>query len=67
MLASRARVATERPGVYLERLCEHFADPRHRHGEQEFEVSFGEREGSIDFGPVVGGGCRLDAENPACS
>jgi hypothetical protein len=58
---STAQVATERPTVYLRQLCEHFADPRHRHSGQEFEVTFDDREGFIDFAPVVSGACRLNA------
>ena len=61
MIASRARVATGRPSAYLEELCEHFADSRHRHGPQEFEVSFDDDQGLIDFAPVVRGSCQLDA------
>jgi hypothetical protein len=61
MLARTARVATERPTTYLKQLCEHFADVGQRHGAQEFEVAFDEREGFIDFAPVVSGSCRLDA------
>jgi uncharacterized protein len=61
MSSSNARVATERPALYLRELCEHFADPRHRHSGQEFEVAFDDREGRIDFAPVVSGACRLDA------
>ena len=64
MVASSARVATERPGHYLKQLCEHFADPKHRHGSQEFEVSFDDQRGLIDFAPVVRGSCRLDAREP---
>jgi hypothetical protein len=61
MIASRARVATERPELYLKQLCEHFADETQRHSAQEFEVSFDDHEGLIDFAPVVSGSCRLDA------
>jgi len=61
MTVSIARVATERPSRYLRQLCEHFADPAHRHNKQEFEVTFDDREGFIDFAPVVSGTCRLDA------
>jgi hypothetical protein len=61
MLASTARVATERPTTYLKQLCEHFADERQRHRAQEFEVTFDDHEGFIDFAPVVSGTCRLDA------
>jgi hypothetical protein len=60
-LASTARVATERPTTYLRQLCEHFADERQRHSAQEFEVTFDDHEGFINFAPVVGGTCRLDA------
>jgi hypothetical protein len=61
MLVSTAHVATERPTLYLERLCEHFADARQRHSAQEFEVTFDEHAGFIDFAPIVTGTCRLDA------
>jgi uncharacterized protein len=61
MSVSTARVATERPTLYLTRLCEHFGDPAHRHSGQEFEVTFDEHEGFIDFAPVVSGTCRLNA------
>jgi hypothetical protein len=61
MLASTARVATERPTLYLRQLCEHFADERQRHSAQEFEVKFDDHEGFIDFAPVVSGSCRLEA------
>ena len=61
MPTSDARVATERPTLYLTRLCEHFADERRRHSDQEFEVAFDDGEGFIDFAPVVNGSCRLDA------
>jgi len=61
MLASTARVATERPTTYLKQLCEHFADASQRHSVQEFDVSFDDHEGFIDFAPVVSGTCRLDA------
>jgi hypothetical protein len=61
MLASTAHVGTERPALYLKQLCEHFADATHRHSGQEFEVTFYEQEGLIDFAPVVSGTCRLDA------
>lgn len=61
MLASTANVATERPALYLKQLCEHFADPTQRHSPQEFEVTFDDQEGLIDFAPVVSGSCRLDA------
>jgi uncharacterized protein len=65
MVASTARVATERPRTYLKRLCEHFADTSQRHSAQEFEVSFDDHEGFIDFAPVVNGSCRLDARQEA--
>jgi uncharacterized protein len=61
MLASTARVATERPTLYLRQLCEHFADARQRHSAQEFEVTFDDHEGFINFAPVVSATCRLDA------
>jgi hypothetical protein len=61
MLASTARVATERPTTYLNQLCEHFADPMHRHSGQEFDVTFDDHEGFISFAPVVSGTCRLDS------
>jgi hypothetical protein len=61
MLASTARVATERPTLYLRQLCEHFANERQRHSAQEFEATFDDREGFIDFAPVVSGSCRLEA------
>jgi hypothetical protein len=61
MPASTARVATERPTLYLKQVCEHFADARQRHSAQEFEVSFDDQEGFIDFAPVASGTCRLDA------
>jgi hypothetical protein len=58
---SIARVMTDHPRAYLRQLCEHFADPAHRHSGQEFQVSFDDQEGLIDFAPVVSGTCRLDA------
>jgi hypothetical protein len=58
---SSARVATERPTHYLRGLCEHFADRRQRHGDQEFEVSHDDRKGTIDFDPVIDGRCEVDA------
>jgi hypothetical protein len=61
MLASTAHVATDRPTLYLKRLCEHFADPTRRHSPQGFEVTFDDHEGLIDFAPVISGTCRLDA------
>jgi hypothetical protein len=61
MVSSAARVATQRPAHYLKRLCEHFADEGQRHSGQEFEVTFDERDGFINFTPVVDGSCRLDA------
>ena len=60
-LASTARVATDRPTLYLSLLCEHFADERQRHSAQEFDVTFDDHEGFIDFAPVMSGTCRLDA------
>ena len=41
-MTSTARVATDRPASYLKQLCEHFADPAHRHRGQEFDVTFDE-------------------------
>jgi hypothetical protein len=61
MLASTARVATERSMTYLRQLCEHFADASQRHSTQEFDVSFDDHEGFIAFAPVVSGSCCLDA------
>lgn len=61
MVVSRARVATERPASYLTQLCEHFADTSQRHSAQEFEVTFDDHEGFIDFAPVIGATCSLDA------
>jgi hypothetical protein len=61
MPASTARVATEHPTTYLKEVCEHFADERQRHSAQEFEVSFDDHEGFINFAPVVSGTCSLDA------
>jgi hypothetical protein len=61
MPASTARVATERPATYLKQLCAHFADASQRHSAQEFEVTFDDHEGFINFAPVVSGTCRLDA------
>jgi hypothetical protein len=61
MPASTARVATKRPTTYLKELCEHFADERQRHSAQEFEVTFVDHEGFINFAPVVSGTCSLDA------
>lgn len=61
MLASTARVTTEHPTSYLERLCEHFADAGQRHSAQEFDVAFDDREGFINFAPIVTATCRLDA------
>jgi hypothetical protein len=63
MVVSTARVTTEHAATYLKRLCEHFADPGHRHSAQEFEVSFDDRQGLIDFAPVVRGTCRVDAQD----
>ena len=60
-LTSSAGVATREPGRYLRQLCEHFADPAHRHGDQEFDVRFDDRNGAIDFAPVIPGTCTLDA------
>ena len=64
MLASIARVATERPRLYLRQLCEHFADQGQRHSSREFDVSFDEGTGLIDFAPVLSATCRLDAREP---
>jgi hypothetical protein len=61
MVASSARVATERPTRYLKQLCEHFADSGRRHSGQEFDVTFDDREGFINFAPVISGSCRLNA------
>jgi hypothetical protein len=61
MLASTARVATQRPTHYLKQICAHFADERQRHSAQEFEVTFDDDEGYVNFAPVVSGTCRLDA------
>jgi hypothetical protein len=61
MVASTARIATERPTLYLRQLCDHFADERQRHSAQEFEVTFDDHKGFIDFAPVAGGTCHLDA------
>jgi hypothetical protein len=61
MVASTARVTTERPTTYLKRLCQHFADAGQRHSAQEFEGAFDDREGLINFAPVVNATCRLDA------
>jgi uncharacterized protein len=61
MVASTARVTTERATTYLKRLCQHFADDGQRHSAQEFEVAFDDREGFINFAPVVTATCRLDA------
>jgi hypothetical protein len=63
MLASTARVATERPTSYLKQLCEHFAQERGRHGAPGVEVSFDDHEGFVDFAPVFSGTCRLDARD----
>jgi hypothetical protein len=61
MATSTAHVDTKRPTLYLRQLCEHFADEHQRHSAQEFEVSFDEHQGFINFAPVVSGSCRLDA------
>lgn len=61
MVASTARVATERPTLYLKQLCEHFAHERRRHSAPEVEVTFDDHEGFVNFAPVVSGTCRLDA------
>ena len=61
MVASSARVVTDRPTRYLKKVCEHFADVSRRHSDQEFEVAFDDGEGFIDFAPVVNGSCRLNA------
>jgi hypothetical protein len=65
MFASTTHVATERPSHYLKQLCEHFADESQRHSAQEFEVTFDDREGFIDFAPVVSGTCRVEAREGA--
>jgi hypothetical protein len=51
MVASSARVVTDRPTRYLKKVCEHFADVSRRHSDQEFEVAFDDGEGFIDFAP----------------
>jgi hypothetical protein len=61
MVASTARVATQRPTLYLKQICEHFADESRRHSAQEFEVTFDDHEGSVNFAPIVSGTCRLNA------
>jgi hypothetical protein len=61
MVASTARVATERPTVYLTQLCEHFLHERGGHGTPGVEVTFDEHEGFVNFAPVVSGTVRLDA------
>jgi hypothetical protein len=61
MPASTARVATERPALYLERLCQHFSHEGPRHSGQEIDVRCDGHEGFVDFAPVVSGTCRLDA------
>jgi hypothetical protein len=61
MVASSARVATERPTLYLRQLCEHFAHTDQRHSDQEFNVAFDDHQGLVDFAPVVSGTLRLDA------
>jgi uncharacterized protein len=63
MIASTARVATDRPSGYLKQLCEHFANPSQRHSGQEFEVTFDGQEGFIDFAPVITGACRVEARD----
>jgi uncharacterized protein len=63
MVVSTAHMATEHAAAYLMQLCEHFADPGHRHSAQEFVVSFDDRQGLIDFAPVVRGTCRVDAQD----
>ena len=63
-ITSRARVATGDARHYLRRLCQHFADPSERHSGQAFDVSFDDREGSIDFAPVIAATCRIDATEP---
>jgi uncharacterized protein len=65
MVVNTARIATEHAAVYLKQLCEHFADPGHRHSAQQFEVRFDDRHGRIDFAPVVRGTCRVDAQDDA--
>jgi hypothetical protein len=61
MLATSARVATERSTLYLNQLCGHFAHERGRHGAPGVEVTFDDHEGFVNFAPVVSGTCRLDA------
>jgi hypothetical protein len=61
MPSSTARMATERAGEYLRQLCEHFADAGQRHSPQEFEVTFDDSTGFINFAPIISGTCRLDA------
>jgi hypothetical protein len=61
MLSSTAHVATGRAALYLRQLCDHFADHTQRHSAQEFEVRFDDRQGFINFAPIVSGTCRLDA------
>lgn len=61
MVASSARVATERPTGYLRQLCEHFAHERGRHSAPGVEVTFDDHEGFVDFAPIISGTCRLDA------
>jgi hypothetical protein len=53
MFGSTAHFATERPSYYLKQLGEHFADASQRHSAREFEVTFDDHEGFIDFDPVV--------------
>jgi uncharacterized protein len=63
MPASSARVATERPRLYLKQLCQHFAVASQRHSAQAFKVTFDDHEGFINLAPVVSGSCRLDARH----
>jgi hypothetical protein len=60
-VSATAHIRTDRASVFLKQLCEHFADPSHRHSDQEFEVTFDDREGFIDFAPVISGTCRMEA------
>jgi hypothetical protein len=61
MIAATARVATSHATRYLRQLCEHFAHEGRRHGAPEIEVTFDDREGFVDFAPVISGTLRLHA------
>jgi hypothetical protein len=61
MVASSARVATDRPTRYLKQLCEHFAHEAPRHSGHQLDVTFDDYEGFVDFAPVVSGTLRLHA------